>query len=91
MTHAVKVTETDLRAAMRDPLYWDSTSLNWSKVSERTRFADWVGHGWKGLHSPGGAPRTSVWVRAYEREGLPVSAHWRGQPNHNSAIHLAQE
>ncbi|HYF07272.1 MAG TPA: colicin D domain-containing protein [Acetobacteraceae bacterium] len=69
-----RLTEADLRAAMRDPRYWQTGH------PERAAYAGWVGEGWQALHPPGQPVRAAVWVRAYVRDGHAVSAHWRSAP-----------
>ena len=60
----IRVTEGDLRAAMRDPRYWQSGH------PERGAYAGWVTEGWQRLH---GAEATTeggtrvVQVQAYDR------------------------
>lgn len=70
----VRITEADLRQAMRDPRYWQPGH------PERAAYAAWVTHGYHALHPRDAAPRSSVWVTAYTRDGHPVAAHWRGAP-----------
>ena len=74
MLRIVRITESDLRAAMADERYW--------RVGhpERGAFQNWVGQGFRGLNPSDGEARTTVWVRAYMREGHQVSAHWRSAP-----------
>jgi hypothetical protein len=71
MSRIVRITESDLRAAVADERYW--------RVGhpERGAFQTWVGQGFRGLNPSDGGARTTVWVRAYMREGHQVSAHWR--------------
>ena len=70
MPRTVRVTEQDLRGAMRDERYWRSGH------PERAAFVGWVTDGFRGLYPPDGAARGAVWVRAYVRNGQPVAAHW---------------
>jgi hypothetical protein len=72
MSRIVRITESDLRAAVVDERYW--------RVGhpEHGAFQTWVGQGFRGLNPSDGGARTTVWVRAYMREGHQVSAHWRG-------------
>jgi len=74
MSRIVRITESDLRAAVADERYW--------RVGhpERGAFQNWVGQGFRGLNPSDGGARTTVWVRAYMREGHQVSAHWRSAP-----------
>jgi len=74
MPRTVRVTEQDLRGAMRDERYWRSGH------PERAAFAGWVTDGFHGLYPSDGAARSAVWVRAYVRNGHPVAAHWRSAP-----------
>jgi hypothetical protein len=74
MPQTVRVTEQDLRGAMRDERYWRSGH------PERTPFVGWVTDGFRGLYPSDGAARVAVWVRAYVRNGHPVAAHWRSAP-----------
>jgi hypothetical protein len=69
-----RLTEADLRAAMRDRRYWLAGH------PERAAYGAWVGEGWRALYPDGGQARMSVWVRPYIREGHPVTGHWRGAP-----------
>lgn len=72
MSRIVRVTEENLRAAMRDERYWHSGN------PERHAFSTWVADGYRGLYPADGAARGSVWVEAYTRNGRQVAAHWRG-------------
>ena len=74
MPQTVRVTEQDLRGAMRDERYWRSGH------PERAAFVGWVTDGFRGLYPSDGAARVAVWVRAYVRNGHPVAAHWRSAP-----------
>jgi len=76
----VRITEADLRAAMRDPRYWRSGH------PERHSFAGWVSKGWQALYANEAEPQTSVWVRAYVRDGHAVAAHWRAAPAPGNAV-----
>ncbi len=73
MGFPVRITDSELRAAMRDPRYWQQGQ------PERKAFVSWVTNGWKALNPETGSGKTKVWVRSYDREGHQVSAHWRGQ------------
>lgn len=64
----VRITEQDLRGAMREPRYWNAAH------PERQAFNAWVGQGWRALNPADGAARSAVWVRAYMRDGHMVSA-----------------
>lgn len=76
MPRTIRVTEENLRAAMRDERYWRSGH------PERQAFVEWVTSGYRGLYPQDGATRISVWVRAYVRDGHQVSPHWRSiQPS----------
>jgi hypothetical protein len=75
MPAPIRITEADLRQAMREPRYWRSGH------PERTAFTGWVTEGFRGRYPCDAAPRQSVWVEAYTREGHPVAAHWRGIPS----------
>lgn len=77
MSVLVRITEQDVRGAMREPRYW---SLG---HPERQAFNAWVGQAWRGLNPADGEARSTVWVRAYMREGHMVSAHWRSAPPRN--------
>jgi hypothetical protein len=70
----VRITQADLRQAMRDARY--------SKPGhpERAAFSAWVADGFRALHPSDGAPRNAVWVKAYTRDGHVVAAHWRSAP-----------
>jgi hypothetical protein len=60
----IRVTETDLRAAMRDRRYWQPGH------PERAAFGDWVTEGWQRLHGPDAATEGGervVQVRAHDR------------------------
>lgn len=70
----VRITEADLRKAMRDARYWQAGH------PERAAFSTWVTDGYRALHPSDAAPRASVWVRAYTRNGHAVAAHWRSAP-----------
>ena len=74
MSRIVRITESDLRAAVADERYW--------RVGhpERGAFQNWVGQGFRGLNPSDGEARTTVWVRAYMRGGHWVSSHFRGTP-----------
>ncbi len=74
MSRIVRITESDLRGAIADERYW--------RVGhpERSAFQSWVGQGFRALNPSDGEARSSVWVRAYMREGHMVSAHWRRAP-----------
>jgi hypothetical protein len=74
MPSPIRITEPDLRQAMRDPRYWRSGH------PEREAFGAWVTEGYRGLYPRDAAPRTSVWVKPYTREGHPVAGHWRRAP-----------
>lgn len=74
MPDPVKITEQDLRSAMRDPRYWRSGQ------PEREAFSGWVTRGWQGLYPRDSDARSAVWVQAYVRDGHQVAAHWRGAP-----------
>lgn len=74
MSRIIRVTERDLRAAMRDDRYWRPGH------AEREGFVRWVSGGYGGLYPRDGAAREAVWVRAYVRDGKTVSAHWRSPP-----------
>jgi hypothetical protein len=74
MPRTVRVTEQDLRGAMRDERYWRSGH------PERAAFVGWVTDGFRGLYPADGAARGAVWVRTYVRNGHPVAAHWRSAP-----------
>lgn len=74
MPRMVRVTEQDLRGAMRDDRYWRAGH------PERTAFVGWVTSGFQGLNPSDGSARGEVWVRAYVRNGHPVAAHWRAAP-----------
>ena len=69
MSYPVRITDQELRAAMRDPRYWQQGQ------PERKAFVTWVTHGWKALNPEGSSAKTQVWVRAYIREGHSVSSH----------------
>lgn len=69
-----RLTEADLRAAMRDRRYWQAGH------PERATYGAWVGEGWRALNPDGGPARAAVWVRPYRREGHPVAGHWRAAP-----------
>ena len=75
MSRIVRITESDLRAAVADERYW--------RVGhpERGAFQTWVGQGFRGLNPSDGGARTTVWVRAYMRGGHWVSSHFRGTPS----------
>jgi hypothetical protein len=75
MSRIVRITESDLRAAVADERYW--------RVGhpERGAFQNWVGQGFRALNPSDGAARNTVWVRAYMRDGHWVSAHWRRTPS----------
>lgn len=74
MPEPVRITEADLRAAMRDPRYWKSGH------PEREGFSQWVTKGWKSLLPTDSPAKGSVWVKSYVRDGHRVAAHWRGAP-----------
>ncbi|SUE43692.1 Uncharacterised protein [Roseomonas gilardii subsp. rosea] len=57
----VKLTEADLRAAMRDPLYWGSHQPG------QTGFRDWVTRGWRALAQAETRGGGTVHVQAYTR------------------------
>lgn len=70
----VRITEADLRHAMRDARYWQAGH------PERAAFSAWVTDGFRALHPGDAASRSSVWVKAYTRNGRAVAAHWRSAP-----------
>ncbi len=72
MSQAIRITEQDLRAAMRDERYWRP------EHPERAGFGRWVNDGWQAMYPRDAGARSAVWVRAYVRDGKPVAAHWRG-------------
>jgi len=91
MSRIVRITESDLRAAVADERYW--------RVGhpERGAFQNWVGQGFRGLNPSDGEARTTVWVRAYMRGGHWVSSHFRGTParyghvlQHLNTLEIAQ-
>lgn len=73
MAFPVLISESELRNAMRDPRYWQQGQ------AERKNFVSWVTKGWEALNPKTGSGKTKIWVRAYERDGHEVSAHWRSQ------------
>ncbi|CAH0258700.1 hypothetical protein ROS9278_03339 [Roseomonas sp. CECT 9278] len=70
----VRITQADLRQAMRDARYWKPGH------SERAAYSAWVTDGFRALNPPDAAPRNAVWVKAYTRDGHVVAAHWRASP-----------
>ena len=74
MRAPIRITEADLRSAMREPRYWQD------RHPERDGFRDWVRGGFQALNPRDGEARGSVWVRAYVRNGHPVAGHWRAAP-----------
>jgi hypothetical protein len=70
----VRITQADLRQAMRDARYWKPGH------PERAAFNAWVTDGFRALNPPDAAPRGAVWVKAYTRDGRTVAAHWRSAP-----------
>jgi len=74
MPPPIRITEADLRQAMRDPRYWRSGN------PEQQAFGAWVTEGYRGLYPRNAAPRSSVWVKPYTREGHEVAGHWRRAP-----------
>jgi hypothetical protein len=54
MPQTVRVTEQDLRGAMRDERYWRSGH------PERTPFVGWVTDGFRGVYPSDGAARVAV-------------------------------
>jgi hypothetical protein len=79
MPNTVAVTEQDLRAAMRDPRYWNASN------PERAAFSQWVTEGFQALFPAGNAPKGVVQVRAYMREGRIVAAHTRASTEGGAA------
>ena len=77
MSRMVRITESDLRGAIADERYW--------RVGhpERAAFQSWVGQGFRGLNPSDGEAQSTVWVRAYMRDGHWVSAHFRRAPPHH--------
>lgn len=71
MSRMVRITESDLRAAIGDERYWQASH------PERSTFQDWVGQGFRALNPTDSPVRTMVWVRAYMRDGHWVSGYWR--------------
>ncbi len=85
MATPVRITESDLRAAIRDERYWNAAH------PESTSLRQWVTEGYSALHPRDGQSRGSVWVRAYVRDGRTVMAHWRAAPpGQGGALHPAQ-
>jgi hypothetical protein len=78
MPAPVRITEADLRGAMREPRYWRSGH------PERDAFARWVTGGWRALNPADGEVRSAVWVRPYIRDGHPVVGHWCSPPPRHS-------
>lgn len=74
MANPIRITEADLRSAMREPRYWQNGH------PEREAFTGWVRGGFGALHPKDAAARGAVWVRPYRREGKPVAGHWRSPP-----------
>lgn len=74
MANPIRITEADLRSAMREPRYWQNGH------PEREGFAAWVSGGFRALHPRDAPSRGAVWVRPYQREGKPVAGHWRSPP-----------
>ena len=70
----IRITEADLRTAMREPRYWQNGH------PEREGFTSWVRGGFGALHPKDAPARGAVWVRPYRREGKPVAGHWRSPP-----------
>jgi hypothetical protein len=85
MSYPVRITDQELRAAMRDPRYWQQGQ------PERKAFVTWVTHGWKALNPEGSSAKTQVWVRAYIREGHSVSSHWRSHSPSQEKVLLTNE
>ena len=71
MSRMIRITESDLRAAIRDERYWQAGH------PERATFQNWVGQGFRALNPTDASVRTMVWVRAYMRDGHWVSGYWR--------------
>jgi hypothetical protein len=62
MVQMVRITEQDLRAAMREPRYWQPNH------AERQPFNDWVTQGWAGLN-PADGPMCGMGILS-----LPIGA-----------------
>ena len=58
MSDPVRITEADLRSAMREPRYWQPHH------PERSAFTTWVTKGWHALTPKDAPAKGSVWVRA---------------------------
>ena len=74
MPDPLRITEADLRGAMREPRDWQPHH------PERDAFTTWVTKGWYSLMPRDASAKGSVRVRAPVREGPKVVAHWRGAP-----------
>lgn len=74
MPDTVPITEATLRAAMRDPRYWQAGH------PERGACSAWVTRGFQALHGEEAPSGGVVHVRACMRNGHLVSEHTRGNP-----------
>lgn len=87
----VKLTEADLRTAMRDPLYWGSHQPG------QTGFRDWVTRGWRALAQAETRGGGTVHVRAYTRtrhgrtEQVSAYTQMRSGMDHNSVVLIAKQ
>ena len=72
------ITEADLRAAMRDPRYWQAGH------PERSSYVARVSEGWRSLveaeAGQGGAVNVRPYVRTINGKTVSVAAHTRGDP-----------
>jgi hypothetical protein len=63
MVAAVRITETDSKAAIGDRRYWQVGH------PERQAFSGWVTDGYRALIGGRSTAGDGVWVRAYTRDG----------------------
>jgi hypothetical protein len=64
MAGSIRITEADLRSAMREARYWRDGH------PEREAFGRWVANGWRALCPTDGGARAAVWVRAYSATAI---------------------
>jgi hypothetical protein len=83
------ITEADLRAAMRDPRYWQAGH------PERSSYVARVSEGWRSLveaeAGQGGAVNVRPYVRTISGKAVNVAAHTRGDPPGGSGSLSGQE
>ncbi len=83
------ITEASLRAAMRDPRYWQPGH------PERSSYVARVSEGWRRLveaeAGQDGAVNVRAYVRAVNGEAVNVAAHTRGDPSGGSDIGSGHE